>query len=361
LDPLVAKFNIPECEFDVNAQDALGWTPLHCAAWVGDLETTTALIERGAQLNVQTTHGLTPFHFAATQNNSKELVVAFLDRGVDIDARTNDGWTALHAAVRFDTCEGIAGILLNRGADVKVRDKSGWTTLHYLACFGGAENILHELTRRGVDINQEDIRGRRAVYYATRHGNNFLRIFLGAQMAHDSKLQSEFSLDDEIGTYKLFCHLCPDNLMGHMLLGDAYGKQDMFSEASSSYDKFIETNPRNRLLPGVDDIYHSIFQCDDCEQPLRGVGYRCLACADFDLCAACYRKSDRLNHPVTSNHQFLQIPTDEAIARMTSSGTFVGVQGRDIGAQDDTKDDLRDFGVFRFRGLLYTSMYVCTK
>jgi hypothetical protein len=185
-------------------------------------------------------------------------VVAFLDRGVDIDARTNDGWTALHAAVRFDTCEGIAGILLNRGADVKVRDKSGWTTLHYLACFGGAENILHELTRRGVDINQEDIRGRRAVYYATRHGNNFLRIFLGAQMAHDSKLQSEFSLDDEIGTYKLFCHLCPGNVLGHLLLGDANGKQDMFSEASSSYDKFIETNPRNRVLPGVDDIYHSV-------------------------------------------------------------------------------------------------------
>ena len=343
---MVAKFNIPECEFDVNAQDALGWTPLHCAAWVGDLETTTALIEKGAQLNVLTTYGLTPFHVAAAQDNSKELVVAFLDRGVDIDARTNDGWTALHAAVRFQgPCEEIAGILLDRGADVKVRDKSGWTTLHYLACFGGPENILHELTRRGVDINQEDRRGRRALHYATRNGNNFLRIFLGAQMAHDSKLQSEFSLDDEIGTYKLFCHLCPDNVSGHRLLGDAYGKQDMFSEASSSYDKFIETNPRNRILPGVEDIYHFVTHCDDCKHPLRGVGYRCSACADFDLCAACYRKSDRLNHPVTSNHQFLQIPTDEALARMTSSGTFLGVQVKDLEAQDDTKDDLQGLGV----------------
>lgn len=166
-------------------------------------------------------------------------------------------------------------------------------------------------------------------------------------MAHDSKLQSEFSLDDEIGTYKLFCHLCPDNFRGHMILGDAYAKQDMFSEAvHHTYDKFIETNPRNRILPGVDDIYHSVFQCDDCTHPLRGVGYRCSACADFDLCAACYRKSDRLNHPVTSNHQFLQIPTNESIARMTSSGTFVpGVRGKYIGAQDDTKDDLQGLGV----------------
>ena len=241
MDALVAYFSIPECEFDVNAQDGLGWTPLHCAAWVGDLETTTALIEKGAQLTVQTAHGLTPFHLAAAQDNNKELVVAFLDRGVDIDARTNDGWTVLHAAVRFEgPCEEIAGILLDKGADVKVRDKSGWTALHYLAYFGGSEKILHELVRRGVDINQEDTQGRRAVYYAIRNGNNFLRIFLSAQIAHDSTVQSEFSLEDEIGTYKLFCHLCPDNIMGHMFLGDAYGKQDMFSEASSSYDKFTE-------------------------------------------------------------------------------------------------------------------------
>jgi ankyrin repeat protein len=186
LDALVAKFKIPECEFDVNAQDALGWAPLHCAAWVGDLETTTALIEKGAQLNVQTTYGLTPFHVAAAQDNNKELVVAFLDRGVDIDARTNDGWTALHASVRFEgPCEETAGILLDQRADIKLSDKSGWTSLHYLTYFGGAKDILHELTRRGVDINQEDIRGRRAIYYAIRNGNNFVRIFLSAQMAHD--------------------------------------------------------------------------------------------------------------------------------------------------------------------------------
>ena len=342
MDALVGKFNIPECEFDVNAQDALGWTPLHCAAWVGDLETTTALIEKGAHLNVQTINGLTPFHLAVAQGNNKELVVAFLDREVDIDARTNDGWTALHAAVRFDgPWEKVAGILLDRGADVKVRDKSGWTALHYLAYFGGPENLLHELTRRGVDINQEDARGRRAVYYAIRNGNNFLRIFLSAQMAHDPKIQSDLRLEDEIDSCKLFCHLCPDNVLGHLFLGDAYGKQEMFSEASSSYDKFIETNPLNRTLPGVDDIDHFGSYCDDCTKRLRGVGYRCSVCPDFDLCAACYGKSDRLIHPVTADHRFLQIPGDEAIAKMTSSGTFVGGKDKNIGLQDDLDDDLR--------------------
>jgi ankyrin repeat protein len=58
-----------------------------------------ALIEAGANTNVVTSNRSTPLHLAAW-NGDVAIVLALLNRGAVVAARTRDGDTALHQAVR---------------------------------------------------------------------------------------------------------------------------------------------------------------------------------------------------------------------------------------------------------------------
>ena len=45
---------------------------------------------------------------------------------------------------------------------------------------------------------------------------------------------------------------------------------------------------RGQQYPGV--------ICDGCNQPICGLGYRCLVCPDYDLCEECENKALHLEH-----------------------------------------------------------------
>ncbi len=71
--------------------------PLHEATRDGDLAQVRALIDAGADLDVQGDNGETPLIAAIIEGH--ELVATLLiDRGADIQARTKGGFTPLHAA-----------------------------------------------------------------------------------------------------------------------------------------------------------------------------------------------------------------------------------------------------------------------
>jgi len=292
------------------------------------------LIDKGANFRAQTGDELTPLHLGTAQIDNKELLTTFLDRGVDVNAQTENGWTALHIAVRWESFEKVSWTLLERRADVTIRDHSGWTALHYLANFDGPESIFHELLRRGADLSLEDKEGNRALHYTLFGGSDALLMFLSAELERISpnpESPIDIDLQDEIGRGKVFCYLCPNDHLGHNYLVEAYRKLGMLSEACSSCDLFVETNPVNCTLAGVEDIIHSgvCSSCQRCGRQPRGIRYRCSAYPDFDLCAACYSKSDPSNYPAILNHQFLQILSDEWISGMISSGKFMVVDDRE--------------------------------
>jgi len=54
-----------------------GWTPLHWAAYSGQLQAARLLLDRGADPKARDAFGFTPLHYAA----EKELVDLLLDRG----------------------------------------------------------------------------------------------------------------------------------------------------------------------------------------------------------------------------------------------------------------------------------------
>ena len=71
---------------------------LHLAVRNGTVAVTALLLEAGADLNAEDSHGNTPLHYAVSREGSKELVRLLLDRGALAYARNAKGQTAAEVA-----------------------------------------------------------------------------------------------------------------------------------------------------------------------------------------------------------------------------------------------------------------------
>ena len=110
---------------DVNAKDGIGGTtPLHKAAHFRRREVVELLIDKGADVNVKGTGGLTPLHIAKT----KEITELLITNGADVNAKSNGGGTPLHQAAGNSHKE-VAQLLISKGADVNAKTKRGETPL----------------------------------------------------------------------------------------------------------------------------------------------------------------------------------------------------------------------------------------
>lgn len=114
---------------DVDAKDALGRTPLHMAAFYGNLKASEVLIGNGANINAKDRIGMTPLH-AATISGGRQEVQLLLDKKADIGAKTDAGQTALHLAAATGQPK-LSRLLIERGANPQERDKDNKTPLSY--------------------------------------------------------------------------------------------------------------------------------------------------------------------------------------------------------------------------------------
>lgn len=102
-------------------------TPLHVAAYEGNVACVKLLLDRGAGVNAKaefwkgnSRHPETPLHYAASENNL-EVARLLLDRGADVNAKGTFDITPLHVAARAGHLE-MCRLLLDCGADV-----AAWT------------------------------------------------------------------------------------------------------------------------------------------------------------------------------------------------------------------------------------------
>ena len=137
---------------DPNVQCFIGNTPLHSAAYFGDVELVQVLLNLEADVNSRNDRGSSPLNYICdftrdVPNFPQSLanVARFLlDGGADVNARDNNGWTPLHTATNRRQIETIC-VLLEYGADVGAEDEDGITSLS-LAKERGYDEIMKLLS-----------------------------------------------------------------------------------------------------------------------------------------------------------------------------------------------------------------------
>lgn len=163
-----------EAGADVNARSLLGWSALIFVSSAyppsSFPELTAAapqmaemLIRAGAELDVRTSTGQTPLHFAVARRY-RDTVLVLLEAGANTEAATGSGWTALLTAARDGSVQ-IVEDLLRAGADPNSRNDGGFTALMYAAAFSTPETV-NALIRGGADTEARTLDGLNALLYA---------------------------------------------------------------------------------------------------------------------------------------------------------------------------------------------------
>lgn len=101
----------------LHIRDAEQSTPLHSAAWKGQLEIVKMLIAAGADVNARNENdhwGTSPLH-AAAHANQAAIAEALIASGAEIEANDRNGKTPMHHTT-FHKATAAAKVLRTHGA-----------------------------------------------------------------------------------------------------------------------------------------------------------------------------------------------------------------------------------------------------
>ena len=212
---------------DVDCQQDDLRTPLHLAAYHGELKVARLLVGHKANVDSRDNEGMTPLHLlfeASVRNDDRILDLArlLLEHGADVDGcdernntplhlvmdgwmyhrarillehgaaanvENNDGQTPLHLLFENNHHEdadviGLARLLMEHGADVNVRTTDEWTLLHE-AAFRRWPEIARLMLDHGANMNAENERGETPLHVVSQsehdsqeHGIGIARMLL---------------------------------------------------------------------------------------------------------------------------------------------------------------------------------------
>ncbi|XP_050371417.1 uncharacterized protein LOC126789326 [Argentina anserina] len=132
----IVETMVSRCPEMIKTVDALGWTPLHYAAFRGNVEATRVLLQCDSSASyILDNSGMSAFHVAAHAGHTKIMEVLLHWRPDICDLLNNKGQTALHAAVLGAQVDVVQYILKtpNLEAIINEADDDGNTPLHLAA------------------------------------------------------------------------------------------------------------------------------------------------------------------------------------------------------------------------------------
>lgn len=146
-------------------------TPLHEAAWKGDIDRIRALVKEGADINATDALGGTPLYWAARGGHAlgphrchgedrerPEVIAALLDLGANpnlADRRPripggSSGWTPLFVALHHEQFRSAA-TLLEHGADPNIRSDQGMSVMEIASGEGAPRELIQLIVAKGFD------------------------------------------------------------------------------------------------------------------------------------------------------------------------------------------------------------------
>ena len=120
-----------------------GISPLHSAAWNGQVEAARLLLAHGVEVDVNSSGGMTPLMHAA-KGNRERMARILIEAGADVNAASANGNTPLHHAAVESGPEMVAFLLVN-GANPAQVNENGFTALHLWALNGNPDTLTHLL------------------------------------------------------------------------------------------------------------------------------------------------------------------------------------------------------------------------
>jgi len=103
---------------DINERSNTNSTPLHIAAFCGQVEVVHFLIEKGADVDARNTYEDVALHYAISARDST-IVRNLIDTGAELDVVNADNVTPVFQAIRFDNLM-LTNMLVESGADVNL-------------------------------------------------------------------------------------------------------------------------------------------------------------------------------------------------------------------------------------------------
>jgi len=140
-----------------SVEELFNCTALHYAVFHNRSDVVLLLCEKGADLNVQNKHGLTPVLCAADKNFTS-LVRTLVKFGANLKVTDNQGFSLLHKAVlssNLDLVQFLLGCTSPEGElllDINAVSDEGFTPLHQ-AALHGHNKIIKLLLANGASVS----------------------------------------------------------------------------------------------------------------------------------------------------------------------------------------------------------------
>jgi len=151
----------------VDANGGFYVRPLVAALAGEHLQTANLLRHNGADLHVRGGFGMTPLHAAAFSGNLEVVRILIEYNPADVNARDGNESTPLLwvSGGHYFKDGSVLRFLLAHGADINVQNQFGETPLHF-ASFNGALEVVRLLLEHGADVQAKNNDGKTALQEA---------------------------------------------------------------------------------------------------------------------------------------------------------------------------------------------------
>ena len=144
----------------LSLEDKEGNTPMLFAAYKGQINIITKMIELGVNFNIKNRAGLNVIHMAA-QNDMANIIIYFKEKfNFNLYLKDNQGNNPIHWASSNSAKYALEYLLYyldeKNKEIINDRNKNGQTALHLAILTNGSTEIIKKLIKKGIKVNIKD-------------------------------------------------------------------------------------------------------------------------------------------------------------------------------------------------------------